>query len=211
MPAVPPAFAQCPQVISCPGTDYPIANFSSEAPDQLVFCGMAWPSTVPALNSTWSSEGCFAVICSSVSQQDANIKAIAASKTCVAPDVTVSFTNGQWQATGCFGTVYADTREAVITLATDAASFCMLDPNYSGATLNGNPVPVFCNSPVTGLAVGADGSQFPYPVPGGIICGGNPDLVQAQAISYGNNQAQANLFWVDIDPSSGNPLHLSSL
>lgn len=72
----------CPNAIRCPGQtspifgfDFPIANFSSEAPDQPIIIGQnfGWDYNVPPLGTIWSTPGCQSWCFSSVSQSDADL------------------------------------------------------------------------------------------------------------------------------------------
>ena len=65
----------CSSKIDCGGTDNPIANLSSEAPDALVFFGNNYgPYTnKPPLDSNWTTDSCLGVCESTISQEDADL------------------------------------------------------------------------------------------------------------------------------------------
>jgi Putative Ig domain len=67
--------APCPTRITCPGTDDPYANLSSEAPDQLSFIRLRTVPYEPRLRSFWKSSTCFGDAVSYISQADADEKA----------------------------------------------------------------------------------------------------------------------------------------
>lgn len=77
----------CPSPpVDCPGTDNPIINYSSEAPDQFLFLGQAYnPVNPPPLGSNWTSTGCYATCTSPISQLDADLCAQAQELQCVFP------------------------------------------------------------------------------------------------------------------------------
>lgn len=71
----------CQQAIGCdPGTqaqgyDFPVANFSSEAPDANIFIGVnyGWGNNVPPLGTVWATPGCTAWCYSTTSQDEADL------------------------------------------------------------------------------------------------------------------------------------------
>jgi hypothetical protein len=76
MPTIP-----CCTRISCPPDsignlefDSPLANLSSEAPDQDIFIGLntGWDHWVPPIGSNWTKNSCLGLCTSTVSQQDAD-------------------------------------------------------------------------------------------------------------------------------------------
>lgn len=89
----------CPNRITCPGSavlgaeaDYPIANFSSEEPDQPIFIvpNWGWGNPDPPLGTIWSTPGCKAWCVSTVSQEDAELCAARQQLLCITdnpPDV----------------------------------------------------------------------------------------------------------------------------
>lgn len=70
----------CPQFINCPGTDYPIENYSAEDPDPIRYCATAFYTATPPIG--WNP-GCGnipsyqaqATACSTISYQDAYLHA----------------------------------------------------------------------------------------------------------------------------------------
>lgn len=62
----------CDKGVFCPGTDFPIANFSAEAPDEILFFSEVFGDTPPLLNSTFTATGCVGVCTSNVSQDAAD-------------------------------------------------------------------------------------------------------------------------------------------
>ena len=73
----------CPITITCPGSDTPISNFSSEDPDLVQFSEVSFPfynpsnpfgdSNTPAPGGLFSAEGCAQVCYSAKSQEAANL------------------------------------------------------------------------------------------------------------------------------------------
>lgn len=65
----------CPPVLANLEYDSPLANFSSEAPDQDLFIGVntGWNLNLPPLGSFWTSQGCLSICESAISQQDADL------------------------------------------------------------------------------------------------------------------------------------------
>lgn len=68
---------ECAEQISCPGSDYPVSNYSSESPDLPVFLGLnfGWGQPIRRLGTSWSKFICGATYTSHISQEDANLGA----------------------------------------------------------------------------------------------------------------------------------------
>lgn len=226
MATVPPAFSPCPNVIGCPGTDYPISNFSSEAPDVLIFYGLQWPGgggqgvaggdpgTNPPPNSNWTSQGCFGIVSSTISQADADLQASAAALTCqpgqtVITQITSGPSAGLWMATGCFGICYGNSFASAQALANTLSANCPSDPTYSPPTQNGQPIPVYTNHSETCTVFCPDGSTYSYTLRAGMISGPSQAYCDAAAQSTACNAANALKFWVGVNPTDSNPLHIN--
>lgn len=80
MPVIP-----CPNKITCPGSDSPITNYSSEALDLLLFRGIGFPYLPPDIpfDVFWWAMGCLSLCESAVSQQDADACAAQQAFRCV--------------------------------------------------------------------------------------------------------------------------------
>ncbi len=91
----------CPEHVACPGTDSPVGNYSSEAPDPDIFVGFnfGWLGD-PLLGADWMSLGCFAICTSIISQEDADLCAAQLSAICnitnnnTTPGMSAVFYNG---------------------------------------------------------------------------------------------------------------------
>lgn len=62
----------CDKGIFCPGSDFPIANFSAESPDNILFQSTVFEYIPPRLNGTFTAVGCVGTCESSISQADAD-------------------------------------------------------------------------------------------------------------------------------------------
>lgn len=62
----------CDKGIFCPGSDFPIANFSAESPDNILFFSIEFGHNPPQLNYTFTSTGCVTECESAISQADAD-------------------------------------------------------------------------------------------------------------------------------------------
>ncbi len=79
----------CDQRISCPGTDSPVLNLSSEAIDYPGFYSMYFGYVDPPMGLVWSTTTCLGVSESTVSQEQADLLAAANATLCLTnPDVT---------------------------------------------------------------------------------------------------------------------------
>lgn len=80
----------CPNVVSCPGSDDPISNTSSEAPDGLDYLEYFFfgDGGVPPLFHDWSATACGKTFVSNTSQLDALLQAISAAIGCLDIDWT---------------------------------------------------------------------------------------------------------------------------
>ena len=65
-----PTAGQCAAAINCPGSDSPLSNYSSEAPDPLVFFCYSWSAPATRIGIQ-PGPGCASIVTSTVSQQDA--------------------------------------------------------------------------------------------------------------------------------------------
>lgn len=84
----------CPNRITCPGTDEPIENLSSETPDIYTFPSEIWlPPIIPPItgNPSWDRLWCLGVCHSTVSQQDADDCAARNAYLCAHPNGPVFF------------------------------------------------------------------------------------------------------------------------
>lgn len=78
----------CTSPISCPGSDNPILNLSSEAPDHFVFIGVQWkPGIPPPVNRIFTNNGCLGICTSTISQDDADQCAARQAVMCVGSTV----------------------------------------------------------------------------------------------------------------------------
>jgi hypothetical protein len=73
----------CPNRITCPGTDNPFANLSSEAPDAITFKKVHFFFDFPPIGTTYTKLACAAVYNSTISQADADAQAAIAAELCV--------------------------------------------------------------------------------------------------------------------------------
>lgn len=71
--AIPGNIWDCPQGVTCPGTDYPVSNFSSEEPDWIWSLGISWPGQAPTPMNRWSTDGCLGICWSDESQAIADL------------------------------------------------------------------------------------------------------------------------------------------
>ena len=87
------AIRPCPNVIDCPNTEFPLGNFSSEAPDPNSFTGLFFPflsanNPIGGIGGGnfpppfYFADGCMSVCLSEISQEDANLCAQRAAYIC---------------------------------------------------------------------------------------------------------------------------------
>lgn len=76
----------CPASISCPGSDLPLSNFSSEDPDFEAFLGNFPRNYSPPLGSSWNHSWCYGICVSHISQEDADLCAERNSVICSTTD-----------------------------------------------------------------------------------------------------------------------------
>lgn len=77
----------CDQRIRCPGTDFPITNFSSEATDGFEYLGLAFPFWEFPINKWYDTRFCSFFVClSPVSQEEADLCAQREAQTYCPPD-----------------------------------------------------------------------------------------------------------------------------
>lgn len=69
----------CDNAVLCPGSDFPITNYSTEGPEQRPdFCSVMYPPD-------WDRGGCLSICCSTTSQNDSDNCAIAMVESCPPP------------------------------------------------------------------------------------------------------------------------------
>lgn len=73
----------CPNAINCPGTDNPVANFSSEVPDQTIYLHIGYGFDDPPGTNFPPSPNCVTFTQSVISQSDAETCATVSQRECV--------------------------------------------------------------------------------------------------------------------------------
>lgn len=100
LPLPAPNLRTCPVKITCPGIDSPVANFSSEGADPLIFVGTGFgpfnPYQPPPLGKLFTDQVCGQTAVSTFSQEEADLLAAQYAYLCQNPG---SFTNQQQEAT----------------------------------------------------------------------------------------------------------------
>lgn len=120
----------CKTGIECalfPGeVDSPVVNFSSEAPDPLLFLGTYYPPFDPGClgcnpNTIYAADNCFGTVYSAVSQADANLLARSAGAICKEPNAQQYTNDPQTASCNCpGGSVFSYTVPAgYMTVAAD--------------------------------------------------------------------------------------------
>lgn len=126
----------CPIKVDCPGTDFPITNYSSEGAElgptyfSLVFPPFNPPP--PTIDGPFTRPGCLSLCESQVSQEEADLCALRQLLECLIDDHPLSFSAEAWCTSQCVdgtffnrrvsaGTFVADTQEMADTLARNYA------------------------------------------------------------------------------------------
>lgn len=130
------AVIPCKEAIDCPGSDFPITNYSAEGPEQQpTFFSVVFPRE-------WDKFGCLSLCTSTISQNDADLCALAQEAFCH-PNNPVQFCStaqtcscesyggSEFFYTTPAGTFCADTQEAADALAHAYACDHCGDPNTS--------------------------------------------------------------------------------
>lgn len=81
-PVPPQEFRRCPDKITCPGTDSPVLNLSSEAVDFPNFFSIYFGQFTPDLGTDFGTDGCVSVATSPDSLESANLQAAVDSLFC---------------------------------------------------------------------------------------------------------------------------------
>lgn len=161
---------KCPVGIKCGPVDFglegdfPISNYSSEAPDRELFIGInwGWNYNLPPLGTNWNHSSCIGICVSAISQDDADLCAARNNLLCV---VNQNVTD---------------------PLAGDGGGG---DPNYPHRPNSPDP-PTFYNSPQTCTYECPDGSTNTYTVPGGTFVSTSQAQANAMAHSHACNEVR---------------------
>lgn len=192
----------CEKSVRCPGTDSPVENYSSEAPDNLRFIGISF---APPDKHHWhdpngfSSTGCLGICYSVVSQEDADLCAALQAYLCddscdpIDPDCTYTCPGDP----RCSCTVDNDDPTCPFHCPGDprCPDDCInpddpscLDYNCPGDPRCPTPVIYYSQEQVC-VAVCADGSSFTWVVPARQFAADSQLLADRMAASYCRKQA----------------------
>lgn len=149
---------QCPNSIPCPGSDFPVTNFSSEAADTDVFIGIntGWDWNLPPLGSSFYAVFCKGICESTLSQQDADLCAARASLLCV------MYSTGGGTESGGGGAL----------------------PGAGPWSQNGKSIPTFGNQLIQCSSQCPDGTMNSYVVSPGTFIARSQDAANNMANSY---------------------------
>lgn len=147
----------CPAVIDCPGTDSPVANFSSEAPDTLIFTGVGWvpfnPYSPPPLikhrGELFYAHDCFGNQLSVVSQEDADFLSYAISQLCQDPGQPPDPLNPETTFKS-----YQDQDQTACGVCSDGTEFCytVFAHTFVGPKSGGNESAVIASANAQALS-----------------------------------------------------------
>jgi hypothetical protein len=145
----------------------PFANFSSEAPDQIIYLGGSHTAVLgdPPLGPIWQATGCVGICLSAVSQEEANLCAARQQVLCTPWPPNPQIPPGQ------------------------PPDICITNPELC---LPVTPT-VFANdSQICAIQCAGDGSFFTFTVAAGIFLEFNQQLANDKAYSYACQKAVAN-------------------
>jgi len=87
----------CPQKITCPDClDFPIENFSAEAPDEPTFVSVYHHFQDPPIGHPWNRTGCIGICFSTISQAAADLCALQQAQLCLDDDDCAGDICGGW-------------------------------------------------------------------------------------------------------------------
>jgi len=154
-PPNPPTFEENPipcataTGASCPGSDFPITNYSSEAPEQQpVFYSLQFPSA-------WDKMGCLTLCTSTISQEDADLCALAQEALCnpvVPPGGDIFYSQG----TNC---VCVSEGESSFFYRLPGAIFSGPTQAYADALAQSYAC-IQCHNPATSFRLGAIATEL---------------------------------------------------
>lgn len=154
----------CPTAIKCACADgNPLAGNSSEAPDELVFNGQSFQTLPPPLGTSWTAVGCIGLVTSTISQEDADLKAAAQASQC-ATSTWLNPVNGN-------------------------PNPVLNPPGIPTGPTGGGPYAGVTNTPQTGSAFCEDGTEFQWTAAAGLFFGLTQEIADAKALSYADQQA----------------------
>lgn len=170
----------CSKKMQC--DESPLANLSSETPDEQIFTSVYFPPINPPLNRTWVGTACQVSCTSPISQEDANLCAAARAAECDAqppsepppPLPNICTTPG-----GC--------------------SFTPEPPYFPPTYPPPPPGTVPCNEPQEACMTCPDGSVFCYTVAACTFRGSTVAIANQIALSYARERVQENIVCLSGD------------
>lgn len=154
----------CPSHSQC--GESPLANLSSEAPDQEVFPSVYFPPVNPPLGRSWTGSACMVTCTSTISQEEADLCALRAAAVCDAtpppeppPPMPICNTPG-----GC--------------------AFIPQPPYFPPTYPPDPPTSLPCNEPQSCCVTCPDGTEFCYTVAACTFYGQTVAVANAIAYSY---------------------------
>jgi len=150
----------CPVHINCPGSDFPISNYSSEGPEQVpTYYALVFPDS-------WEKQGCLKLCTSTISQEDANLCALAQAAQCNPP--TIFFPPGEEGG----------------------------DEGGGGGGGGGTSDPIYYNVAQDCLVACPDGREFTVVIPAGTFSAKTQLAADARAEAYACLLAKANFICI---------------
>lgn len=158
----------CAIAITCPGSDDPLSNYSSETADVASYTAVVYPITdsEPAIGPGVGPDG-----------------------------YNVPNTPASYQAQGCISTCVAVTQELANLCAQQQALICSTSGGGGGGGGN-TQTKYYYNTARTFTATCPDGSTSSYTVPAGMFVKLSQTQADAAAQSYGQQKAQESLMCI---------------
>ncbi len=163
----------CSSKIQC--DDLPLANLSSESPDQEVFTSVYFPPIEPPLNRVWTGSACQVTCTSTISQEAADICALQRAAICDAtpPDPPPP--------------------PPVICTTPGGCTFTPEPPYFPPTYPPDPPTSIPCNTAQTCCKTCPDGQEYCYTVPACTFYGQTVAVANAIALSYACKRVEENI------------------
>lgn len=203
---------ECPIGVNCPGTDFPVANFSSEADDGPMFLSMSWPGGGGGTPTSWSDPNPIGGIGGGgFPGKGGGGGGIWPNPPRIGGGPSANDKpplGSDWFSEGCYANCFSFiSQELADVCAVLQAQLCQSpDVNtaeFTGPTMNGQPIHRYLNEQQTCLWTCGDGSTTAFTVAAGQVSGASLDLANRIASSIACNMAYHNRLCLNsIDESA---------
>lgn len=201
---------QCPIGVHCPGTDYPVSNFSSEATDGPTFIGLSWPGGGGGTPTSWPDDpGGDTPGSPGTPTRGGGGPGVVPNPPRIGGGPVVNPqppVGSLWYSQGCFAVCISTVSQAAADLCAAQQQYLCDDPQVNTTDhtpaidpTTGNPVPVYYNRAKQCQFSCGDGTFNVFTVPAGtFISGISQEDADKKAYSYACFTVNSNQFCLNV-------------